>query len=117
MGCELGTARDVASTQRVPDRLTRRDTPDHMNGLPRAIALQHETARPPWIIRVIFNQYGLRQSLDDIRRKSSSRLASKVPPHAGTAEPAAPPFTQAAEGMRRVARILPATEDRHRARP
>ena len=37
-----------------------------MNGLPRAIALQDETARPPWIIRVIFNQYGLRQSLDDI---------------------------------------------------
>ena len=51
------------------------------------------------------------------KRKSSSRLASKVPPHAGTAEPAAPPFAQAAEGMRRVARILPATEDRHRARP
>ena len=37
-----------------------------MNGLPRAITLQHETARPPWIIRVIFNQYGLRQSLDNI---------------------------------------------------
>ena len=37
-----------------------------MNGLPRSIALQHEAARPTWIIRVIFNQYGLRQSLDDI---------------------------------------------------
>ena len=37
-----------------------------MNGLPRSIALQHEAARPPWIIRVIFNQYGLSQSLDDI---------------------------------------------------
>ena len=37
-----------------------------MNGLPRAITLQHETARPPWIIRVIFNQYGLGQSLDNI---------------------------------------------------
>ena len=37
-----------------------------MNGLPRSISLQHEAARPPWIIRVIFNQYGLSQSLDDI---------------------------------------------------
>ena len=70
-----------------------------MNGLPRAIALQDETARPPWIIRVIFNQYGLRQSLDDItypdlvlgelfvacteictsRRLPSARMCSRVP--------------------------------------